>query len=202
MEVILSFPLQIVFLDRCAYILESFDRLNVQVDLKSFGCPKHPANCLSNMRSERELTPTRLVKMIYLRPVILINYKSQKIAGINFLDTNSVCNFSFHFLCRFENILLHQNTSSNQTKKSTIIDLQIADRQILQQHKHCVDVLQKTIKSCICTAQITNIEIGATCMRGKIHWLCIYDWDRTHDLLLTRQALPIDYLSKSSNCLF
>lgn len=63
-------------MDRCAYILESFDRLNVQVDLKSFGCPKHPANCLSNMRSERELTPTRLVKMIYLRPVILINYKS------------------------------------------------------------------------------------------------------------------------------
>lgn len=105
-------------MDRCAYILESFDRLNVQVDLKSFGCPKHPANCLSNMRSERELTPTRLVKMIYLRPVILINYKSQKIAGINFLDTNSVCNFSFHFLCRFENILLHQNTSSNQTKNS------------------------------------------------------------------------------------
>lgn len=105
-------------MDRCAYILESFDRLNVQVDLKSFGCPKHPANCLSNMRSERELTPTRLVKMIYLRPVILINYKPQKIAGINFLDTNSVCNFSFHFLCRFENILLHQNTSSNQTKNS------------------------------------------------------------------------------------
>lgn len=103
-------------MDRCAYILESFDRLNVQVDLKSFGCPKHPANCLSNMRSERELTPTRLVKMIYLRPVILINYKSQKIAGINVLDTNSVCNFSFHFLCRFENILLRQNTSSNQTK--------------------------------------------------------------------------------------
>lgn len=33
-------------------------------------------------------------------------------------------------------------------------------------------------------------------MRGKIHWLCIYDWDRTHDLLLTRQALPLDYLSK------
>lgn len=103
-------------MDRCAYILESFDRLNVQVDLKSFGCPKHPANCLSNMKSERELTPTRLVKMIYLRPVILMNYKSEKIAGINFLDTYSVCNFSFHFLCRFENILLHQNTSSNQTK--------------------------------------------------------------------------------------
>lgn len=37
-------------MDRCAYILESFNRLNVQVDLKSFGCPKHPANCLSNMR--------------------------------------------------------------------------------------------------------------------------------------------------------
>lgn len=142
-------------MDRCAYILESFDRLNVQVDLKSFGCPKHPANCLSNMRSERELTPTRLVKMIYLTPVILINYKSEKIAGINFLDTYSVCNFSFHFLCRFENILLHQKTSSNQIKNQ--IDLQIADRQILQQHKHCVHVLQKTIKSCICAAQITNI---------------------------------------------
>lgn len=64
-------------------------------------------------------------------------------------------------------------------------------RQIPQHHKHCI--LQNIIKLCVCIAHIT-IHLHMSYMYERN---VIYDWVQTNNLLLTRQALPLRYLTKA-----